>query len=110
MESQNFNHNSLEEEITKICQEIWHLAEKSGENISDLVIILRHLEQLHREIREQMLEPSLPDTRHRLYLLLRHLEETGGWPYIPRMRLKELCQRLEINHQSQSESKASTDS
>jgi hypothetical protein len=41
-----------------------------------------------------MFEPALPDTRHRLYLLLKHLEEVGGWPYIERMKIKDMCQTL----------------
>lgn len=94
MENQSLNHNLLEEEIEKNCQQIWHLAEESEGNSLDLVLILRKVEEMHREIREKMLEPSLPDTRHRLYILLKNLEETGGWPYIPRMRLKDLCQHL----------------
>jgi hypothetical protein len=53
-----------------------------------LLSLLRLLEGLHREIRIQQFEPSLPDTRNALYHLLRDIEETGGWPYIERMRLQ----------------------
>ena len=106
MESQNLNHNPLTEEIEKYCQQIRNLAEESEGNILELVLILRKVEEMHREIREKMLEPCLPDTRHRLYLLLKNLEETGGWPYIPRMRLTDLCQHLLLSSESESQSPA----
>ncbi|NJL84189.1 MAG: hypothetical protein HC890_17010, partial [Chloroflexaceae bacterium] len=32
---------------------------------------------------------ALPNTRQELSHLLRNIEETGGWPYIERMRLQE---------------------
>ena len=57
-------------------------------------MILRELESLHRNIRIEMFEPKLPDTRHHLYLLMKHLEEVGGWPYIERMRIRNLCANL----------------
>lgn len=85
------NQNNVEKEITEITQQINDLAEKSKDDIFAVLLILQKLELLHRNIRETMFEPALPDTRHRLYLLIRHLEEMGGWPYIPRMRLKDLC-------------------
>ena len=53
-----------------------------------LLSLLRLLEGLHREIRTEEFEPSLPDTRNALYQLLRQIEESGGWPYIERMRLR----------------------
>ena len=52
--------------------------------------LLRTLEDLHRRIQEQIFQPSLPDTRKNLYDLLREIEETGGWPYIERMKLQAL--------------------
>ena len=53
-----------------------------------LLSLLRLLEELHREIRTHQFEPFLPNSRHELYGLLRDIEETGGWPYIERMRLR----------------------
>jgi hypothetical protein len=103
MESQNLNYNPLEQEIDKYCGHIRHLAEQSEDNTIDLVMILRKVEELHREIRETMLESSLPDTRHHLYLLLKHLEETGGWPYIPRIKLGYFCQRLLASYELESQ-------
>jgi hypothetical protein len=52
--------------------------------------LLRQLEKLHKEVRDGAFQESLPDNRQRLYSLLRDIESEGGWPYIERMRLREL--------------------
>jgi hypothetical protein len=88
------NSSAIESELKKLVNEIGNLAEKSQDNIFDVLLILRELELLHRNIRQEMFEPNLPDTRHRLYLLLKHIEELGGWPYIERIRVKDICQKL----------------
>lgn len=88
------NSSSIENEVKRLVKEIECLAENSQDNIFDLLLILRELESAHRHIRLEMFEPVLPDTRHHLYLLLKHLEEMGGWPYIERMKIKDLCQTL----------------
>jgi hypothetical protein len=59
-----------------------------------LLQILRELEALHRQICEEMLMPALPNTRHELFALLQNIEANGGWPYIYRIRLQELLQKL----------------
>ncbi|NET01357.1 MAG: hypothetical protein F6K62_12385 [Sphaerospermopsis sp. SIO1G2] len=58
-------------------------------NVISLLTLLRHLENLHREIRDGVFQESLPDNRQRLYALLKDIESEGGWPYIERMRLQE---------------------
>ncbi|MEB3178238.1 MAG: hypothetical protein VKL59_04245 [Nostocaceae cyanobacterium] len=59
-----------------------------------LLMLLRQLEQLHREIRDEAFVASLPDNRQALYSLLKDIEAEGGWPYIERMRLQELFVNL----------------
>jgi hypothetical protein len=88
------NNSAIENELQKSVSEIWNLAEKSQDDIFEVLLILRELELLHRNIRQQMFDPILPDTRHRLYLLLKHIEEVGGWPYIERIRIKDICEKL----------------
>nr|WP_245927329.1 hypothetical protein [Aphanothece hegewaldii] len=73
---------------------ILDLAQQQEGNCEGLLLLLRTIEHLHREIREQMFEPSLPNTRKDVYNLLRDIEESGGWPYIERMRLKDLMVHL----------------
>ena len=69
---------------------VWTWAEDCQSDTHALLSLLRTLEQLHREIRVQLFEPSLPVTRKELYQLLRDIEEGGGWPYIERMKLQSL--------------------
>lgn len=84
----------LEAQLQGIYQEVWALA-KHCEGKSELLLsLLRALEGLHREIREELFQPSLPDTRNSLYELLKRIEESGGWPYIERMRLKDILVQL----------------
>ena len=103
MTSQEPTNYALKQELQEIGQRIWHLAEKYQNQTLELLLILRTIESVHSDIREQMFVSSLPDTRHRLYILLRHLEEEGGWPYIPRMRIKDIFQKLELENQSSAE-------
>lgn len=86
----------LEKELTEIKQKIWHLAQEYKEENQAILYLLRNLENLHREIRDQIFEPSLPNSRNTLYNLIRDMEETGGWPYIERMKLKDLLLKLQI--------------
>ncbi len=66
------------------------LAHGSTEHPEQLLDILRALEKLHQEIREDLFQDALPRSRHTLFELLREMETHGGWPYIPRMRLQEV--------------------
>jgi hypothetical protein len=59
-----------------------------------LLYILRGLEQLHREIRDNLFQSSLPSNRQDLYALLKDIEEQGGWPYIERMSLRSILAAL----------------
>lgn len=93
----SIKNSAIENELKKLVSEIGNLAEKSQDDIFDVLLILRELELLHRNIRQEIFEPGLPDTRHRLYLLLKHIEEVGGWPYIERMKIKDVCQKALMN-------------
>ncbi len=64
-----------------------------GDTIA-LLALLRQLEQLHREIRDEAFQESLPNNRQALYSLLKDIETEGGWPYIERMRLQALIVNL----------------
>lgn len=59
-----------------------------------LLALLRRLEALHQEIRDDLFQKSLPDNRQSLYALLRDIESDGGWPYIHRMKLQEFLANL----------------
>jgi hypothetical protein len=81
---------SLEEIVVNV-NSLAHQCEGDSQN---LLALLRTLEALHGQIRSNLFEPSLPNTRNSLYEILREIEETGGWPYIERMKLQTLIQRL----------------
>lgn len=84
----------LHVKLEAITVDICSLANSYKGNSVALLTLLRVLEQLHREIREDFFQTSLPDNRHGLYSLLRDIEEAGGWPYIERMKLRSLMEHL----------------
>ncbi len=87
--------DNLDASLNKIGQELWALAENHQDDSLFLLCLLRNLEEIHRKIRTEMFEPSLPQTRNALYQLVRDIEEKGGWPYVERMKLRSLLQNLE---------------
>ena len=60
-----------------------------------LLDLLRRLEQLHRTIQDGPFRNSLPEDRNRLYRLLEAMEDSGGWPYIPRLQLRTFMDLLQ---------------
>lgn len=94
MENQQNKQETIDSKLKPLTGEILALAENSQDNCLELIQILREIEFLHRDIVDGFLCASLPETRHHLYILLRHIEEEGGWPYIPRFRIKNLCEKL----------------
>jgi len=78
----------LESDLEEIAASIWTVArQQQGQSIA-ILAILRLLERLHQEIRDSFFQDSLPDNRQALYALLRDIEQSGGWPYIHRMKLQ----------------------
>lgn len=84
----------LEGELQAITADIRNIANSYQGNSLALLALLRALEQVHREIQENLFQASLPDNRQELYALLKNIEETGGWPYIERLRLRSLLSNL----------------
>ena len=65
-----------------------------------LLDLLRRLERLHRSIQDGPFRNSLPEGRNQLFQLLSEMEQSGGWPYIPRLQLRtflDLLQREEAD-------------
>ena len=62
-----------------------------------LLELLRELESLHRQIEQGPFREALPDSRNSLYQLLQAMEQSGGWPYIPRPRLHSFLKILETS-------------
>ncbi|GAX35266.1 hypothetical protein NIES3585_12780 [Nodularia sp. NIES-3585] len=93
------NHKSLKsenlsEQLQAIATAVHDVARVSQGDTIALLGLLRHLEQLHRDIRDSAFQESLPDNRQKLYSLLKDIESEGGWPYIERMRLKAFLATL----------------
>ena len=84
----------LQVKLQAITADIRTLADSHQGYTLALLSLLRALEHSHREIRENLFQASLPDNRQALYSLLRDIEETGGWPYIDRMKLQLLLCNL----------------
>lgn len=81
--------------VQAITDDILSLADSHKDDSKALLALLRALEQVHREIRENLFQASLPNNRQALHALLRDLEESGGWPYIARMKLRLLLSHLQ---------------
>ncbi len=94
MENQEPKYHKLQSKLESINKDIVELVESCDGNCLEILHILKELEATHRYLHDEFLSPSLPTNRHRLYLLVRHMEEVGGWPYIPRMSLKSFCKNL----------------
>ena len=80
--------------LDALLNQIRQLADGCDRDCIQLLIILRGLEAVHREIREDLFQPALPDNRQALYALLRDIESEGGWPFINRMKLQEFLRRM----------------
>ena len=90
----DFASGQLDAELQAIADAVRAASERCQGNTLAVLALLRTLEQLHREIREGVFQTSLPDNRQALYALLKDIEETGGWPYIDRMKLRSLLVNL----------------
>lgn len=104
----NTNLSISDSVLQNTAREIWELAAKNQHDTLFLLSLLRSLEAIHRAIRTEMFELSLPETRNNLYHLVKDIEEKGGWPYIERMKLRELLKNLQS--QSQNEQPDAVDS
>ena len=80
----------FQEDFRAITAHLHQLIDQSQADPVALLKILRFLESLHQEVRELHFQPALPIHRHELYAMLREIEADGGWPYIPRMQLRDL--------------------
>ena len=98
----------LDSLLADVAKDLFALAEKNQHDNLFLWSLLRSLEQIHRQIRVNYFDSALPQTRNDLYQFVREIEEQGGWPYIERMRLKELLHNLE-NDESVTDSASKSD-
>jgi hypothetical protein len=86
--------DSLPKELAQLSDLIDQAALGRKGQSTELLALLRLLEQRHRDICETLFYDALPDNRQHLYALLRDIEVNGGWPYIQRMKLQSLLANL----------------
>ena len=87
--------------LAETAKNIHILAERHKDDSLFLLSLLRNLEKIHRQIRVEFFETALPKTRNDLYQFVRDIEEKGGWPYIERMRLKDLLKNIELEREAE---------
>ncbi len=80
----------LQSDFSSINSLIQEIVDQSQGDVIAHLKLLRFLERVHRDIRELHFQPALPADRHGLHNLLKEMESEGGWPYIPKMSLREL--------------------
>mgnify|MGYP004318791447 FL=1 len=78
----------MDQRLEPLVSALRDLAEVNQDNPEGLLLLLRELESLHREIQDGPFRSSLPENRHKLFTLLQTMEKSGGWPYIPRLQLR----------------------
>ena len=76
-------------------QELQALASELNGQPEGLLTLLRQLEQVHRTLQDGAFRSSLPSDRGALFSLLRSMEQSGGWPYIPRLQLRTFMDLLQ---------------
>ncbi len=99
----------LPRELALLSQDVLSLAKTYGGDSQKLLQLLRILEHLHREIRDNAFQAALPKNRQALYNLLRTIETERGWPYIPVMPLGEFLKQLDTILETGSSSLSSSE-
>lgn len=94
-QNQDINHIGADSVLQNTAKDLCTLAAEHRDDSLFLLSLLRDLETIHRQIRVEFFETGLPKTRNDLYHFVKDIEEKGGWPYIERMRLKDLLRNLE---------------
>ncbi len=93
-EAVGLDSTTFKADLEAIATLVQRVAQQHQGQSTELLAILRLLEQLHQEIRDSLFQESLPDNRQALYALLRDIETSGGWPYIHRMKLQAFLSYL----------------
>ncbi|MGC9527888.1 MAG: hypothetical protein ACP5D7_20320 [Limnospira sp.] len=91
--------------LQTLTHTVQELAEEARGDGQALLALLRTLEWLHQEIRDDLFQKTLPKNRQELYHLLREIESQGGWPYIPRNSLRSLLKHFPWEESAPSEPK-----
>ena len=82
-------------QLSNLLGQLDHLAAELEGDPQALLHLLRQLEHLHRRIQDGAFRSSLPADRNQLFTLLQGMEQSGGWPYIPRLQLRTFMDLLQ---------------
>ena len=85
----------IQEKLQPALKTLRELSEHHRDDPESLLLLLRDLEALHRDIQDDAFRESLPEDRQKLFALLKTMERSGGWPYIPRLQLRTFIDLLE---------------
>ena len=86
---------TIQEKLQPALKTLRELSEQHRDDPESLLLLLRDLEALHRDIQDDAFRASLPGDRQKLFALLKTMERSGGWPYIPRLQLRTFIDLLE---------------
>lgn len=86
-----------QQRLESLLSQTASLAEEIKGDPQQLLDLLRQLEMLHRSIQDGAFRSSLPADRNQLFNLLRRMEQSGGWPYIPRLQLRTFIDLLQVD-------------
>ena len=86
---------TIQEKLQPALKTLRELSELHRDDPESLLLLLRDLEALHRDIQDDAFRESLPEDRQQLFALLKTMERSGGWPYIPRLQLRTFIDLLE---------------
>jgi len=84
-----------QQRLESVLDELRALGEELEGQPQALLALLRQLEHLHRNLQDGAFRNSLPADRSELFDLLRTMEQSGGWPYIPRLQLRTFMDLLQ---------------
>ena len=87
--------STIQAQLQPLLEQLRVLAEDHRDEPEALLLFLRELEALHRDVQEGAFRNSLPEDRQQLFGFLQTLERSGGWPYIPRLQLKTFIALLD---------------
>ena len=92
---QHDGRETIQEKLKPALKTLRELSELHRDDPESLLVLLRDLEALHRDIQEDAFRESLPEDRQKLFALLKTMERSGGWPYIPRLQLRTFIDLLQ---------------
>jgi len=87
--------SDIQTQLQPLLEQLRTLVDDHREHPEALLVFLRTLEELHRDVQDGAFRNSLPEDRQQLFGFLQTLERTGGWPYIPRLQLKTFIALLD---------------